>query len=71
MIPAEKPCTCDVRTTAVEVLGVYDGALYVECRGCRAVWHRWPRDDWRHDKAEAHLVRRMQAQPGRGEGADS
>ena len=68
MIPTEKPCACPSRITAVEVLGVYDGALYFECLACRAVWHRFPEGDWRHSRAETHLAHRMQPSPARLQG---
>lgn len=30
------------KTIAVEVHGVYDGALYYMCPDCNGTWHRWP-----------------------------
>ena len=62
------PCQCDPPSVrAVEVLGVYDGALFFECMTCRVAWHRFPSGDWRHDLAETHLAQRR-PQPARLQG---
>lgn len=39
----------------IEVLGVYDGALYWECRSCNARGHRFEAGDWRHEKARKYV----------------
>lgn len=34
------------RTIAVEIPGVYDGALFYQCPDCGGRWHRWSVKTW-------------------------
>lgn len=38
--------------TYVEVQGLYDGALYLECQHCDTRWHRFPEGHYLHAKVE-------------------
>lgn len=44
------------RAVAVEIRGVYDGALFFACPLCYGTWHRWDpvRHGRRYDAAERH-----------------
>lgn len=44
-----------VREIAVQVSGVYDGALYFLCETCKHAYHRWPSGPL-HDAAEPYIV---------------
>jgi len=43
---------CDMPMASVEIRGVYDGALWLECPRCWRRVHLWPVGDWRRAKAE-------------------
>jgi hypothetical protein len=36
------------RIMSIEILGVYDGVCYYECKGCKTVWHRFADGHSRH-----------------------
>jgi hypothetical protein len=40
----------------VEVWGAYDGVLYWMCPACLGTWLRWPREDFRHARAEKYVT---------------
>jgi formate dehydrogenase maturation protein FdhE len=39
----------------IEVQGVYDGALYIECRHCGTCFHRFPPGHYIREKADQWL----------------
>lgn len=41
--------------TGIEVPGVYDGVAYWSCNRCGYKWHRFSKDDWRHDSLNRFL----------------
>jgi hypothetical protein len=43
------------REIAVEVRGVYDGALYMQCPDCSGQWHRFDVGDGRRALAERYM----------------
>lgn len=39
----------------IEVMGVYDGVLYWQCKDCGGTWHRWPEDHYLRARAEPYI----------------
>lgn len=48
---------CDAPMTYVEIQGLYDGALFLQCEVCGAWRHRFPAGHYLRERAErvAHL----------------
>lgn len=40
---------------AVEILGVFDGALFLECPLCQHKEHRFPEGHWLREKAKPYV----------------
>lgn len=45
------------RDILIEVQGVYDGGLLLQCPDCRGYWHRWPKGTPQRAQAEGCLER--------------
>lgn len=43
------------RDISVEVLGDYDGGLYMQCPDCLGKWHRWPEGHYLRARAEKYV----------------
>ena len=64
------PCQCQPpRPVLVEVMGVYDGAIYFECKTCGVRWHRFPEGHWLWKKAKPFVER--DPQPARIGGTEA
>lgn len=42
----------------VEMRGVYDGVLFLECLNCGERWHRWPEGHNLRRRAEPYVERK-------------
>jgi hypothetical protein len=60
---SEAPTCCDRPMWMIEVLGVYDGGLFFECRVCGARQHRWPEGHPLRATAEEYVVRAISTGP--------
>lgn len=40
-----------------EVMGVYDGVLYLQCPECDGTWQRWSEGSWQYEKAIPYMRR--------------
>lgn len=56
-------CCQTPRPILVEIRGVYDGALFYECRTCAYRWHRFPEGHWLRATADPYVHDHIQENP--------